>query len=426
MIGDAIRIRDPIHGSIPLTKAELKVVDHRAFQRLRGVKQLGFTDQAFPGATHTRYAHGLGAMHVASRMFDALLPADGPLAPTEHARLRQLVRLALLLHDLGHAPASHASEPAMPLRGALPLDCYTAEERAQRATHEDYTLAVLLGSDLHEVIGRSFDVDPLDLAHLLGGRHPEQSSHFLIGGVDWLPLLSQMVSGELDADRMDYLQRDAFFAGVTYGRFDQDWLLENLGFHISEDRAHLAMSHRAVFAFEDFLLSRLHMFVSVYYHHIPVGLETMLLNFFEEAPEDFQIPAAVDRYLETDDVALHSALRRSTNPWARRITARKAFRRVLELNAGEGGELFEAARRALVNGGIEHFASDDAGVLSKYYAAGSNPRPIYVADASSRRFVPIQQYSPIYERYAQAARLRRLYVRPDQEPVARALVEALL
>ena len=117
-----VSIRDPIHGSVALTPSELKIVDHRVFQRLRGIKQLGFTDQAFPGATHTRYAHGIGAMHVASRMFDAIFPLEkSPMTSAERSRLRQTVRLSLLLHDLGHAPGSHASECAMPLLSELGL-----------------------------------------------------------------------------------------------------------------------------------------------------------------------------------------------------------------------------------------------------------------------------------------------------------------
>ena len=106
-----------------------------------------------------------------------------------------------------------------------------------------------------------------------------------MGGIDYFPLLSQMVSGEMDADRMDYLQRDSFFTGVSYGQFDQTWLLDNLLHHVVDDRAYMALTHRAVFAFEDFLLSRYHMFVSVYYHYISVGFETMLARFYNEAPE---------------------------------------------------------------------------------------------------------------------------------------------
>ncbi len=413
-----IRIRDPIHGSIIISPAELAVIDHRVFQRLRGVKQLGFTDMAFPGATHTRYAHSLGAMEVATRMFDALFPVDrGLLPPATRQRFRQMVRLALLLHDVGHPPASHASEAAMPLRAALGLPCFTAAEQAQRATHEDYTLKLLLHSALADILnGRFVDdgVTPEHIGHLVAGRFPDRAEAFVVGGVDYFPLLTQLVSGEMDADRMDYLQRDSFFAGVSYGKFDQSWLLENLSFEVVADRALMALSHRAVFAFEDFLLSRYHMFVSVYYHYIPVGFDTMLLRFYAEAPEDFTLPADAEAYAASDDVALWSALRRSTNVWAQRIAQRQAFRRLLETHVEPARVDIDALSLRLDEAGIEHFVSLDRGVLSKYYGRGIADRPIYVVNRDLNEVRPIDEYSRIYERYAQPTKLIRIYCRPDQ------------
>src|SRR2546429_3945764 len=108
-----MHIRDPIHGAIELTADERALVDSPQYQRLRNVKQLGFADLAFPGATHTRYAHGLGAMAVATRVFEALAPKL-ELRDPDRARFRQLLRLSVLFHDLGHAPLSHAIERLMP------------------------------------------------------------------------------------------------------------------------------------------------------------------------------------------------------------------------------------------------------------------------------------------------------------------------
>jgi HD superfamily phosphohydrolase len=424
-----IRIRDPIHGSIVISPDELAVVDHRVYQRLRGVKQLGFTDMAFPGATHTRYAHGLGAMEVATRMFDALFPLErGHLPPETRARFRQMVRLALLLHDVGHPPASHASEAAMPKRRALGLDCFSDAEQDARASHEDYTILLLLKSALGDVLRRRFGeagVQPEDVAHLVSGRFPSRAAGFVEGGVDYFPVLSQLVSGEMDADRMDYLQRDSFFAGVSYGKFDMSWLLENLGHHVEGDRALMALSHRAVFAFEDFLLSRYHMFVSVYYHYIPVGFDTMLVKFYNEAPEDFALPGDAEGYAATDDVALWSALRRSSNRWAQRIAQRQAFRRLIETNADAGAPDLGVIAARLDEAGVEHFVSTDRGVLSKYYGRGAADRPIYVHNRALKQVQPIDQYSRIYERYAQPTKLVRVYCRADQFSTARSVLEGV-
>jgi HD superfamily phosphohydrolase len=415
-----IRIRDPIHGSIPVSEDELPVVDSRVFQRLRGIKQLGYTDQAFPGATHTRYAHSIGAMEVATRMFDALFPADaGRLPGPERARFRQCLRLAVLLHDVGHPPASHASEPCMPLRGSLGLDRFSPAEQASRASHEDYTHALIVRSELTPLLIRALDrvgATPEDVAHLITGLYPERTATFRASGVDFFPLLTQIVSGEMDADRMDYLQRDSFFAGVSYGKFDQSWLVENLAWHAVDDRAYMALSHRAVFAFEDFLLSRYHMFVSVYYHYIPVGFDTMLLRFFQEAPGEFSLSSDLDAYVAMDDIALMGVMRLSENRWAQRIANRQAFRRLIEINADGSSADFDAITSALTEANVEHFVSRDHGVLSKYYgmdAPGS--LPIYVRNEPLRQAMPIDSYSRIYERYQQPTPLSRVYVHPDQQ-----------
>lgn len=423
-----IRIRDPIHGSIRLAVDELAVVDHPVFQRLRGIKQLGFADQAFPGATHTRYAHAIGAMEVATRMFDAIFPPDKSALPwAERSRLRQLLRLAVLLHDLGHAPASHSSESAMPKRSALELP-FAVDEEAQ-ATHEDYTVKLLLDSEISMVLRAHFEgigIEPEDIVHLLTGELPDRADRLEVEGVDYYPVLHQMVSGEMDADRMDYLQRDSFYAGVSYGKFDMSWLLENLDHRVVDGRAMMALSHRAVFAFEDFLLSRYHMFVSVYYHHLAVGFDSMLLRYHTEAPDEFRLPADADAYAAIDDVTLWSTLRRSKNRWARWIARRETFRRVLEVGWTPTVSDLGDVGAALDEAGVEHFICRDQGTLSKYYGQGQAPLPIYVFDRAVGRAAPIEHYARIYERYAQPTQLVRVYVRPDQTASAQRIINAVM
>jgi HD superfamily phosphohydrolase len=425
-----ITIRDPIHGSIVLSPAELAIVDSRVFQRLRGIKQLGFSDQAFPGATHTRYAHSLGAMEVATRMFDAAFPTDkSPLAGEDRIRLRTMVRLAVLLHDVGHPPASHASEKRMPQRGGLRLPCFTDEENARRASHEDYTILLVTRSELADHIVAGFGdlgVTPEAIAHIISGRFPDTAGAFVVDDVDYFPILTQFASSEMDADRMDYLQRDAFYAGVSYGKFDQPWLLENLNWEVTDDRAYMALSHRALFAFEDFLLSRYHMFVSVYYHYIPVGFDTMLARFHDEAPGEFQLATDVDGYVAMDDAALWAALRRSDNRWARRIANRQGYRRLLELNTDEDLPDVTGLTQALTDEGVDCFSSVDDGVLSKYYGQHLMEQPIYVVNRALKQVRRIDKYSRIYERYAQPAKLTRLYVHPDHRARGRALLSELL
>src|SRR5262249_32308529 len=153
----------------------------------------------------------------------------------------------------------------------------------------------------------------------VSGRPAEAGSAFRVGGLDHGPALRQVVSSELDADRMDYLLRDSFFSGAAYGRYDLEWLVQNLMTPVEGDAPYLSLSSRAIFAFEDFLLSRYHMFVSVYYHYKSVCYDQMLGSYFREAPGEYAVPTSPAEFVDHDDVHLWNVLRRSPSEWARRI-----------------------------------------------------------------------------------------------------------
>ncbi len=411
-----MHIRDPIHGAIELTSDERALVDTPQYQRLRNVKQLGFADLAFPGATHTRYAHGLGAMAMATKVFDALSPhleLDGD----DRARFRQTLRLAVLFHDLGHPPLSHATERIMPPVADLRVPDWAREPGGRRAGHEDYTLKLVLDSGLTAEIGRRFagaGIEPGHVAGLICGRAPPGAYPYRSRGRDLLPVLRQVVSGELDADRMDYLQRDSFFTGVNYGKFDADWIVQNLAAVQRDDRVYLALQHRAVYAFEDFLLSRYHMFLSVYFHSTSVGYEVLLQRWCETG--EYALPADADAYLLHDDVALISALRGSQDPWARRIVRRQGYRVLMENAPGEGAQALEETNDRLRARGIDAFVTVSRGVLSHY----GKEATLWVR--SPRGEAPIGEYTPLYDRYAEPATLARLYVQPERWDEARALL----
>lgn len=443
MVRPPIRIRDPIHGTLQLSRDEIHLVDGPSYQRLRMIKQLGLADLAFPGATHTRYAHGLGVMHIASRMF-AQLSMTYDLPSPERERLLGTVRLAALFHDLGHAPLSHTTEAFMPRVAALALGRWQEGPGDRLANHEDYTLKMLVDSELTRRIQQRITpetgVTADDVATLVAGRgpSPELVKRFHVAGKDWMPMMRQCVSSELDADRMDYLLRDSYYAGVPYGRYDHEWLLENLVPVEREDGVHLGLDARASFSFEDFLLSRYHMFTSVYFHQIPIGYEVMLRRFHAESAHALEVPADVDGYLQFDDIALWTLLRQSKSPWARRIVERRAYRMLHEVKEFDaaprprsGGHAddgvkhpeqeidLEGLKDALTEKGIGAMVHSAKGELSKYFkvrepgkpAHGHDP-PLYVVD--SGQSVPIEQYTPLYHRYAGAVHLRRLYVEPER------------
>ncbi len=420
------QIRDPIHGAIDLSQAEVHLVDAPFYQRLRNVKQLGFTDLAFPGGTHTRYAHSIGAMHVASRIFDSLARARA-LPEADRRRFRQALRVAVLFHDVGHAPLSHASETIMPPRADLALPAWTAGpgDEGRRANHEDYTLKILLDSEITALIEKELGGDgisPSAVAGLVVGRTPPGgASAFVSDGLDWTPLLRQIVSSELDADRMDYLQRDSFYTGVHYGKFDLDWLSSNLSVAERGGQAFLALAKRAIFAFEDFLLSRYHMFLSVYYHYTPICFDHMLKSYYVEADGEYAIPSSIDAYRSHDDVHLTATLRASKNRWAQAIVRRRPWKLVLEVNEFDRGYDLDKTQSALASERIEAFRTESKGVLSKYFQRADGPK-LFVHDPGSDRFTPIEEYTPLYERYSGSVRLTRIYVDPDREERARAIV----
>jgi uncharacterized protein len=439
-----VHIRCPIHGTLPVSRREIKLIDHPFFQRLRNIKQLGFADLAFPGATHTRYAHSLGAMHVATRLFDRLFPpralgGDGPgadLPERVRARFRQATRLAMLFHDLGHAPLSHTTEMLMPAVGELGLGAFAGNDVKRLATHEDYTLKIVLDSSLGQLIHDLFDDDGIlaqDIAELIVGNTWESlSARYRHGGVDFAPVLRQIVSSECDADRMDYLQRDSFYSGVNYGKFDADWLIDNVTPVLEGGAVHLGIRSRAIFSFEDFLLSRYHMFATVYLHYTPVIFEKMLARYFEqctrEGRAEFDLPADVEKYCALDDVDLWAALRKSKNPWAQRVVERRPFVLLDEKNEQHqqvGTSLSHDELLGRLDGAhIESIRTRSRSVLSKYFNT-ANKRPIFVV-AGAGSPVPLEQYTPLYARYKTPALLERVFVDPARRSDARAILDELV
>ena len=421
----SVRVRDPIHGTIRVADDEKAIVDSPFYQRLRQIKQLGFGDLAFPGATHTRHAHSLGAMQVSSRLFDAVASRSG-LSQRAQVRFRAAVRLAMLCHDLGHMPLSHVSESIAPPAQSLRLPDWVGTG-AGRATHEHFTAKILLDSPLTQLIENTFahlEISPESLVSLITGMAPPGSRGFVENGMDWTPLLRALVSGELDADRMDYLLRDSFYTGVNYGRYDLDWIVQNLNAADKDGSVYLALSRAAVFAFEDFLLSRYHMFLSVYYHHTTVSFDYMLRRYYEESQGEFEIPADPQRFLTCDDVALLYALRSSTNPWAMRIITRQGYKLLAQFTERDEGYDLSALEKGLASSRVDHFSVQSLGVLSKYFDSGASSE-LFVLDVSSGRLTEIAKYTPLYQRYSAAVHLSRIYVRPDQIGAARAVLESV-
>jgi hypothetical protein len=418
----ATEVRDPLHGAIRVEPAELLLIDHPAFQRLRHVRQLGFSEMSFPGATHTRYLHSLGTMEVATRAFDAMFNRWIFATPANRNRFRQMVRLAALLHDLGHTPLSHAAEFAMPSVGELglaPRLPRTGVAADQQATHEHMTLRFLLDSSFSQSLEEAFPIPAAAVAGLIDTDLEVEEGTYQDGDQDYRPVLSQLVSSELDADRMDYLARDSYFSGVQYGHVDMDWIVRSLRPHAVDGQIHLSLDGRALYTLEHLLLARYHMFLMVYFHYRSVAYEQLLREFLADGGDGYRIPSDPDAYVEFDDAHLLGVLRRSEHPAARRIVDRRGYGLLLERHGTGERRLVRDEVQALTEEGIVHQHVTSRGVVSKYMRARwrADAPSIYVvwrSPAEPERVEPLDRATDLFEKYARARRISRIYV-PDEE-----------
>lgn len=426
-----MEIRDPIHGSIELSDAEATVLDSLAFQRLREIKQLGFSEFSFPAATHNRYLHSIGAAHVASRIFEQIFRNYKFSSKEVRGRLWQTLRLAVLLHDIGHGPLSHASEEVMPALAKLNVKAYKKFRKdikidpslidpSRQANHEDYTIKFITDSSLTKILKTAFpDIDPIHIASLIDKRLDCGDDFFVDQKVDFRPLLSQIVSSELDADRLDYLERDAYFCGTNYGRIELEWILTNFTYCRIGDEMYLALNRRALYAFDDFLLARHHMNLMVYFHHKAIVYEETLMRYLTSPDCRFQLPSDIEEYIYCTDYALYQHLRKMKNEWAKRITERRIYKMLFELHttAAEGRDRSMRMKDVLESEKIPVIFASSSVRLSKYHSGNSIEKnfPIYVVDLYDRQSkpYPIEQTTEIFHKYDEIRRIERLYVPPE-------------
>ncbi len=246
-------IRDPIHGDIFLSPEVRTLIDTRTFQRLRYISQLATCHFAFPSATHTRFSHSIGAYHLASvlvRRLDEIYP--GMMSELD----QKLVCYGALLHDIGHPPFSHMLE--------------TPEVFATYASHEEWGKRLLLdeGGDLYQAMNT-----------LVGKEGITRLINIMEGKVE-LPALHDIVSSQLDVDRLDYLVRDQHFTGVEVGGFDTRRLFRSI--RLRED-GHLAISRDGLPIVEAYLITRWHMYYLVYFHRVSVLTQTYITRALQRA-----------------------------------------------------------------------------------------------------------------------------------------------
>jgi HD superfamily phosphohydrolase len=358
--------RDPLHNIISLNErvAEDRIivdlVDSAEFQRLRRIKQLGLALFTYQGAEHSRFTHSIGVMHLMTRALD-LLGKHHPIS--EEARI--VGRAGALLHDLGHGPFSHVMEKVF------------------RFHHEDWTCRIVLdpSTEVNQVL-RAFDKElPEKIASLYKRNYSPA-------------FVSQLVSSQLDCDRMDYLLRDSLMTGAKYGIYDLEWVLHALRIDEKTDRVYV--ESKGLYAVEEYLQARYYMFRQVYFHRTLRSAEAVLVSTLKRARQlialdelRFRMRDSVfekmlmgeevgtQEYLQLDDTDLTFHLKQweheadpTLSDLARRFIDRKLFKAIdMSLTGEARGKFWSQAEQIVRGAGYEpefYLIMDRAGDVPYY------------------------------------------------------------
>ena len=266
-------IIDPIHDFVRVYDNELKIIDTPIFQRLRRIRQLSGAHLIYPGAQHTRFEHSLGVMHIASMAGQAL--AEKGVVSSDDI---QNLRLASLLHDIGHGPFSHLFEEIF--------------EEKRKISHEDLGRDIILKTEIGDIISKN-GFDKKLITKLAFGDSKFQ-------------FMNEIISGVLSADIMDYLLRDGYFTGAEHAKIDHHRLTYSLDVYKNK----LALDKSSLVNFETMMISRFQMFKAVYFHKTVRAGEVMLLEAMDLAEDELGLSSMnLDEYLKlSDDVILAKLL----------------------------------------------------------------------------------------------------------------------
>jgi hypothetical protein len=275
---DAKRIADPVHGTIGLSELEAKVITTQVFQRLRNIKQLGLAHYVYPGADYSRLSHSLGACHITGRILEALSRNSGTrFNPTDEEM--RLYRVAALLHDIGHYPFSHAMEQAL-------------KNYYKRSLMQDGGNGTSIKVFKHESVGREILARDAELRQVLrdGGVDPD-SVHTIFNRKTDSPL-ANIVSSDLDADRIDYLLRTAHHTGLPYGSIDLDYILSQMRV---DEGGRVCINSKAVRTADHFLLCRYFDYQQVAFHKTVAAIELVLKDVISELLESRMLDGSAEQ-----------------------------------------------------------------------------------------------------------------------------------
>jgi HD superfamily phosphohydrolase len=270
-------IKDPVHGYVYITEEEKALIDSYPVQRLHRLRQLAGAEYVYPGANHTRFEHSIGVMHLASRV------AENPnISKCIGEEETEMVRIAGLLHDVGHGPFSHVFEQLL--------------DKELNQTHEDITLWMIKNSELKDIL-RRMGCRPEDVGRLAVGRLRRPGKAFL----------DQIISSAVDVDKQDFIVRDTYHTGAEYGFIDIFRLIHTLD--VLE--GNLAVDLGALSALESLMIARIESFRSIYFHRVGRAAQIMLAMAMEKANDELGLTSfkTPEEYLAMDDYTVWTMLK---------------------------------------------------------------------------------------------------------------------
>lgn len=415
-------IRDPVYGFIAFNHWGKEILNHPVFQRLRRIKQLALTEMVYPGAVHTRFEHSLGVMHFATMMYDSIVKNNLSLLEDRLSyneaglkKDRQLIRLAALLHDVGHSPFSHASEEIMPLNS----------QKSKPLKHEDYTTAIigtLLKDTIedHPINRTNYGIEAEEVAALIEGN-PEILGDRLFWKV--------LISSQLDADRGDYLLRDSYHTGVKYGVYDHSRLINTLALGIDPESNEvvLGVSKDGWHVAESVVIARYQMFTQVYFHKTRRAFDYHLKSALKKVLDGGKLPGAnsssLGSFIELDDYAMWDRFRRSReeDPHCSAIMDRDHVREVYSTNEvpslKDEVEL-QAKKMLLEQAGVGFYEDRSEKLWYKLNDSKNGDKEIMIiASGRKKSASPLSNFSSIVKNIGDVKQIR-IYVWPQSRAKA--------
>lgn len=413
-------IRDIVYGFIRLDEQEWEIINSPIYQRLRRIKQLSLTDMVYPGAMHTRLEHSVGVAQMATDIYDSIVSKDRArtllnsqyhLNEGGFARYRKIIRLAALLHDVGHTPFSHTGEDLMQIKDT---------KTNKRYNHEEYSIAIIKKyfKDIIEEhpINANYQIRVEEVTALLGDSTKSSFQGILL-------LFKGIISGQLDADRADYLLRDSIHIGVNYGLYDKNRLINciDIGQIHDTDDLVLAVQDGGWHIAESLVLARYQMFSQVYFHktrraydyHASCAVKEILNIIHPEFNGTYPSPEYLESYVALDDWTMYGKMKEG---WGGKhgeiILNRHHYRKVYETSLlpkpEEERELEQIRTKLQIEGSLDFF-EDEA--KTKWYKLDKD---IFVCSSDSCYVRELSSISPIIRHMVDTPRMKRLYVEKSE------------